>query len=157
MRYLDNIIPFNEVTTYREMLLTYPFKYGEVDSPGLPTTGMVHDFSPDDEIYQKVLSACQKAFPEIADKTPYRAYLNLFMPHEKPFFHTDGEGITILVYLNPPSSYDEGGETQFISQGNCIQGVLPAPGRAVIFNALLLHRATSFRTLTRLTMAIKYA
>jgi hypothetical protein len=156
MRYIDGVISSDETISYRETLLSYPFKYGEVDTPGLPATGMVHDFSSDDEIYRKVLSACQKAFPEIEGKTPYRAYLNLFMPNEKPFFHIDGTGLTILVYLNPMYSYDEGGETQFIDNDNCIYGVLPTPGRAVIFNGMILHRATSFRTATRLTMAIKY-
>lgn len=157
MRYIDGVISSDEVISYREALLSYPFRYGEVDMPGLPVTGMVHDFSQTDEIYQKILSSCQKAFPEIAGRAPYRAYLNLFMPNEKPFFHVDGEGLTLLIYLNPPCSYDEGGETQFIDNDNCIYGVLPAPGRAVIFNGMILHRATSCRTVTRLTMAIKYA
>jgi hypothetical protein len=50
---------------------------------------------------------------------------------------------------------NEGGETQFYIDEN-IYGITPVPNRMVIFDASILHRATSFRSSHRFTVAIKY-
>jgi hypothetical protein len=48
-----------------------------------------------------------------------------------------------------------GGETQFVIDDE-IKGVFPIPNRMVMFNANILHRATTFRSRHRFTLAIKY-
>ena len=86
----------------------------------------------------------------------YRAYVNKFYPNENPYYHTDGKnGYTVLYYVNPEWNLDQQGETQFYLKEQ-IKGVLPIPGRIVIFSSTLLHRATSFRSMERYTVALKF-
>ncbi len=48
-----------------------------------------------------------------------------------------------------------GGETQFLIDDE-IRGILPFPNRLVYFDANILHKATSYRTGHRFTLALKY-
>ena len=83
-------------------------------------------------------------------------YINCFAPREVPYFHTDGDkGVTFLYYPQFSWQPNDGGETQIYVQGN-IQGVVPLPNRLMMFDARLLHRATSFRDRHRFTIAVKY-
>ena len=83
-------------------------------------------------------------------------YINCFAPSERPYFHTDGsDGITMLYYPQEKWEPDDGGETQFYVDGE-IRGIVPQPNRLVYFDASILHRATSFRSVHRFTIAIKY-
>ena len=83
-------------------------------------------------------------------------YVNCFAPTETPYFHTDGVGYTFLYYPDPAiHELDEGGETQFVVDGN-IMGIMPISNRMSIFDGTIKHRATSFRTKHRFTVAIKY-
>lgn len=86
----------------------------------------------------------------------YRAYVNKFYPNENPYYHTDGKsGYTVLYYANPEWKLDQQGETQFYLKKQ-VKGVLPIPGRIVIFSSNLLHRATSYRSMERYTIALKF-
>jgi hypothetical protein len=144
------------------MLRNCPFHYGECDNPNTPPTGLVCDFGKIqlDERFQKLLNDfVNKIYEknEILKNTKlYRIYLNYFAPGENPYFHIDGRGtMTCLYYLNPEHDVNEGGETQFLIN-NEIKGVQSKPGRLVIFDGSLKHRATSFRSHPRLTLAIKF-
>lgn len=138
---------------YKKILYESKFCYGEVDDDDHPPTGMVCGLSND----------LTKFFCEIAlSKNDYvknlsvnRVYANLFLPKDEPYFHQDESVITSLFYVNPPTSKDEGGETQFIVDDN-IFGLLPKPSRLTIFDGRIPHRATSFRTIPRITVAIKF-
>jgi ectoine hydroxylase-related dioxygenase (phytanoyl-CoA dioxygenase family) len=50
---------------------------------------------------------------------------------------------------------DEGGETYFI-QTDFIKGVSFVPGRMVLFDSNIMHKATSFRNKDRYTIALKF-
>ena len=50
---------------------------------------------------------------------------------------------------------NELGETQFYMD-DMIYGIPPIPNRMIMFNAHIKHRATSYRTQHRFTVAIKY-
>jgi hypothetical protein len=163
----DDIFTVHENEEYRSFLLNRcTYRYGECDHPGTPPTGLVCDFTHNlkndtvldpiikflkhlnDKIYEKNSS--------LKEKTLYRVYLNLFLPNEKPYFHIDGhETVTCLYYLNPILDCNEGGETQFLINGE-IKGIISKPGRLVIFNGDILHRATSFKSHPRLTLAFKF-
>ena len=161
----DNLFSNEQVNKFRNLMLyTCPFKYGEVDNPYNKPTGVVCDFG---EIYDslnpEIGNVLNTLISQIYEKRKYlenfkinRIYLNLFLPQENPNFHTDGEHIvTCLYYLNPEYDLDEGGETQFILNDE-IKGIRSKPGRLVIFDGSLKHRATSFRSHPRLTLAIKF-
>jgi hypothetical protein len=60
-----------------------------------------------------------------------------------------------LFYITPKYDYDEGGETQLLIDGNII-GIRPIPSRLLIFDGNVMHKATSYRSKPRLTVAFKY-
>jgi Rps23 Pro-64 3,4-dihydroxylase Tpa1-like proline 4-hydroxylase len=130
------------------------YTYGEVDSYGLPPTGMVHQISEVEDIYKLFQSKTQKL---VSDIQLYRMYINCFAPSENPYFHTDGDpgDVTFLYYPMRQWELNDGGETQFL-MNNEIYGVTPVPNRMVYFDASILHRATAFRNKHRFTVAIKY-
>ena len=85
-----------------------------------------------------------------------RMYVNCFASSENPHFHIDGDyGITMLYYVNDEWDIEMGGETQFLIDDE-IRGVLPFPNRLVYFDANILHKATSYRSGHRFTLALKY-
>tara|TARA_B100000795_G_C22506823_1_gene326144 strand:- start:42 stop:560 length:519 start_codon:yes stop_codon:yes gene_type:complete len=164
----DNLITNEENEKYRSMLLhNCQFQYGETDDVHTEPSGVVCDFN-------KIVSSGQQLDPHVnnmlgnlLDKifennnflknmTLYRTYLNLFIPNEQPSFHIDGDNtVTCLYYLNPSLDPNEGGETQFFIDEE-IRGVISKPGRLTVFDGRLLHRATSFKSHPRLTLAFKF-
>lgn len=131
-----------------------PYQWGEVDYYNLPPTGMVHEISETESLYQLLSLMTQKYVPELK---LYRMYINCFAPSEQPYFHTDGDSgdMTFLYYPTESWSLNDGGETQFLVNSE-IYGVTPVPNRMIYFDASILHRATSFRDRHRFTIAIKY-
>jgi Rps23 Pro-64 3,4-dihydroxylase Tpa1-like proline 4-hydroxylase len=142
---------FDYVLNYCE---SASYTYGEVDSYGLPPTGMVHQISEIEDIYKLFKSKTEKLVSGIE---LYRMYINCFAPSENPYFHTDGDrgDITFLYYPTTRWELNDGGETQFVVN-NEIYGVTPVPNRMIYFDASVLHRATAFRNKHRFTIAIKY-
>ena len=164
----DNILTDEEIENYKVTLIrNCPFKYGEHDGPNTEPAGVVCDFtehmksgsilSPDlNYILNNLLIKIYENNKSLKNMNLFRIYLNLFLPNENPSFHTDGDNtITCLYYLNPLFNLNEGGETQFLIDEE-IKGVISKPGRLAIFDGGLKHRATSFKTKPRLTMAFKF-
>ena len=143
----------NEIWDY---CLNTSYKIGEKDNFDTPSTGIVHEIPLDSHICNILNSLLKKNFL-LESKSIYRCYINCFSPNEDPYWHIDGEGITCLYYPNLEySNLNEGGETQFLLKNNDIRGVLPRPNRMVLFDGMIQHRATSFRTQHRYTIALKY-
>lgn len=134
------------------------YYYGETDNENEIPTGLVHNFELDNEIVSY--------FPtKLRDLSLYKAYINLFYPGEKPNFHIDGvdgpidkDRLTALFYIND-KNYDlnEGGCTEILTHDNYFISVRPIQNTLATFDAQLLHRATSFKTLPRFTIALKYS
>ncbi len=153
----DNFLTSSQANDVYAEIKAYAYTYGETDTVGGPPTGMVHNFHPDSYLVKQLLDRAYIVFPKLVGHLPFRSYINYFTAGENPYFHTDGDrGITVLIYANPETSLDEGGETQFLENNHCIYSVLPRPGRAVMFDARVVHKATSFRTQPRFTIAIKF-
>ena len=139
-----------------EYCLGAPYYVGETDNPDTPPTGVVHNISLDSSIY-KILSSPLKENGLIDIKNIYRCYINCFASSENPYWHMDGEGITCLYYPNLEyGNLNEGGETQFLLPNNDIRGILPRPNRMVLFDGMIKHRATCFRSSFRYTLAMKF-
>lgn len=127
------------------------YKMGETDRPELPPTGLVSQ-----------LESTEMILPEIIEKklnrpisSLIRLYVNYYAPGENPYFHDDGECITYLYYPNDVDNIDEGGETQFLLDGN-ITGIIYKPDRLIEFDGRIPHKATTFRSNYRFTVAAKY-
>jgi hypothetical protein len=153
----DNCFTEEESFQLYKMLINRKYRYGETDNEDTPPTGVVFDIDESDPLRQLFVSKikeCGSIFNIKLDSC-IRCYVNLFLPNERPYFHTDGDVITCLFYFNPKYDIDEGGETQFIIDGD-VRGILPEPGRLVVFDGRILHRATSFRSKPRITVAVKF-
>ena len=159
----DDLFTKNEIEQIRDRVLcNCPFFYGESDDGYTPPVGFVCDFGKlqfNREFQQLLDDFADKIYEKdekIKNMKLRRIYLNYFSPNDNPYFHTDGSDITTcMYYLNPELSLDEGGETQFLINDE-IKGVRSKPGRLVIFDGKLLHRATSFLTQARLTLVFKF-
>jgi|SRR5210317_39072 Rps23 Pro-64 3,4-dihydroxylase Tpa1-like proline 4-hydroxylase len=158
----DDVITNEEVEKYGSMMLyNCPFFYGERDNPSTQPSGMVCDFTEINipelhEILENLLNKIKEKCKDLKDCKLYRTYLNLFLPGETPSFHIDGENtVTCLYYINPNVNPNEGGETQFLID-NQIKGVMSKPGRLVVFDGNIEHRATSFTHFPRMTLAFKF-
>ena len=157
---LDNFLNQESQQSIIDYCKDCNYHWGETDNgDDQPVTGMVSEIEEGSEVFEFFKKAIEQAIPDIKMMELYRMYVNCFAPGENPYFHTDGDdGITFLYY---PADTDwewdpnEGGETQFYIDGS-IQGVPPEPNRLVMFDASVLHRATSFRSEHRFTIAIKY-
>lgn len=155
INFVDNFLVPTEHQLVHEYCLKASYTYGEQDNPDTPVTGMIHNIPGHEFVHKLLHRRSLNTFDHLKSLQMYRMYVNCFAPHENPYFHVDGQGYTLLYYPHINWSIQEGGETQFYVDEN-IQGVLPVPNRMVIFDASILHRATTFRNSHRFTIAIKY-
>lgn len=156
INFVDNFLNTAEHKMAYEYCVSATYRVGERDNQDTPPTGMVHELKSHEFLYKLLVRKSEMAFPKLKEQMLYRMYVNCFAPGENPYFHIDGdEGTTLLYYPNLEWSIHEGGETQFYLEDN-IQAIIPRQNRMVIFDASILHRATSFRTKHRYTIAIKY-
>ncbi len=137
-----------EIFTFVENL---SYTVGEQDREDTPPTGAVSELCSDDYDLPKLIQ--QKTGRK--SNQVLRYYVNSYKQQEFPYWHDDGECITILYYPNNVDSLDEGGETQFYIE-NKIIGIPYKPDRLITFDGRIPHKATAFRTQTRYTIAVKY-
>lgn len=150
---IDNFLSTKECHDVINYCHSASYNYGEFDAPGDIPTGMVHEIDETSWIYNKFFL---KTKDLVKDLYLDRMYVNCFASGENPNFHIDGDhGITMLYYVNDEWDIEMGGETQFLIDDE-IRGILPFPNRLVYFDANILHKATSYRTGHRFTLAIKY-
>ena len=132
------------------------YRIGEKDNLDTPPTGATFEIKKNNTLLNYLDQSLKKKFNELKGLECFRCYINCFSPNENPYFHYDNDkGYTCLFYPNLEFEIEEGGETQFLID-NKIEGVLPIPNRMVLFDAYLHHKATSFRSQHRFTIAIKY-
>jgi hypothetical protein len=156
INYEDNFFNEREHSKIFDYCLNAAYKYGETDEVDTPQTGLVHNIPEDEFIYKLFKKKISDFDSSLSQMKLYRMYINCFAPTENPYFHIDGEqGVTLLYYPHMEWNLNEGGETQFYIDEN-IYGIAPIPNRMVIFNASIMHRATTFRSSHRFTVAIKY-
>jgi len=147
--------------TERQVIYKYcvnaDYHYGESDNLDYNITGMIHDIPETEFVYKMISKTLYDRVEFIRDMYLYRMYVNCFAPSENANFHQDGNGYTFLYYPSPEEmDLDEGGETQFLVEDN-IYGIRPIPNRMVVFDGMIKHRATPFRSKHRFTVAIKYS
>lgn len=155
INYDDNFLSPNDFKNVVNYCHDASYIYGESDDYGLPPTGMISMIESDEWIFNLFKTKLENKCSFLREMDLYRMYINCFAPNELPYFHIDGKGYTFLYYANENWNMQEGGETQFFLDGN-VHGVSPIPNRLVMFNGMLQHRATSFRSQHRFTIAIKY-
>ena len=147
-----------DVDWYYDYVKDLNYTYGEQDNKDTPPTGMVAELSTEKDVIYHKLSELYHDLCPVSDQYNQidRAYVNAFAPRELPYYHTDGDCITLLYYANPMWFPDWGGETKIIKYDREVFAIAPVPGRIVIFNGSLRHTATSFRNTHRFTVALKF-
>ena len=183
IRVYDDFFTNDENDFVFQYCLDASYYYGETDNDDTPVVGLVHDIFTfkDDErnipeiirffgsmqmremepkkFFDLFVDKIQEQYPECTRDKLVRFYINMFSPHENPYYHTDAEAsakaITFLYYPQPDWTVQMNGETQFVVDGD-LYGVAPVPNRLVSFAAEIPHRATAMRDNYRWTVAIKY-
>jgi hypothetical protein len=153
IKIFDNKISKEDQNTIYTFCKNKEYFRGENDRPNLPPTGLVSALD-DESVINTLLAVTGNK-----NKKLFRSYINFFAPYENPFYHKDNEKVgyeTLLYYVNTENiNVDEGGETFFIEKENRI-GIPYVAGRIIIFDANILHKASSFRNLDRFTIALKW-
>jgi Rps23 Pro-64 3,4-dihydroxylase Tpa1-like proline 4-hydroxylase len=156
INYIDNFLTKQEHKAVYNYCLSAPYYYGEIDYLGHEPTGMASNINGNEYIYKLLKRKTLETFEFLKPLNLYRMYVNCFAPGEQPNYHIDGDqGYTLLYYPNLEWSLNDGGSTEF-NLDDQLQGIHPVPNRIAIFDANILHRATSFRNRHRFTVAIKY-
>lgn len=156
INYQDKFFNEREHSLIYDYCLNANYKFGETDDVNTPQTGVVHNIPEDEFVFRLFKKKISEFDQSLKSYKLYRMYINCFSPAENPYFHIDGEnGVTLLYYPHMQWDINDGGETQFYVDGN-IYGITPVPNRMVIFDASILHKATTFRNNHRFTVAIKY-
>tara|TARA_R110000803_G_scaffold59658_1_gene118492 strand:- start:620 stop:1096 length:477 start_codon:yes stop_codon:yes gene_type:complete len=149
---------FDEVTHIKiwDYCNKVSYKIGEKDHKKSLPTGGIFSISNKSKLFSLLDKNLVDKFEQLKNLKCYRAYINFFSFNENPYFHQDNNiGYTCLFYPNIDFELNEGGETQFLIN-NEIRGILPIPNRMILFDAKIDHKATSFRSRHRFTLAIKY-
>lgn len=156
LNYSDDFFTETEQRRIAEYCLSAKYSYGEKDNSNTPVTGMTHNIPESELVYKLIAKTLYDRVEFIRDLKLYRMYVNCFAPSEEPYFHTDGQGFTFLYYpIQRIHNLDDGGETFFVVDGD-LMGIMPISNRMVIFDAGIMHKATSYRNDHRFTIAIKY-
>tara|TARA_E500000178_G_C17038341_1_gene764840 strand:+ start:12536 stop:13003 length:468 start_codon:yes stop_codon:yes gene_type:complete len=147
----DNFLGhFNRLSLLKN-LTHLAYKMGEKDREDTLPVGMV---SVIDNGFTQLPALIEEKL-NLPQKNIVRCYVNCFSPKENPYFHSDGDCITILYYPNDSVDIDQGGETQFLIE-DYIKAIPYVPDRLIKFDGKIPHKATSFRDYYRFTIAIKY-
>ena len=159
IKVFDNFLSEKDFNYVSDYCSTANYTYGERDNFDTPPVGMVSEITLDSEFASLFQNVINQKISQVSPYNLYRSYINCFAPSENPYFHTDGDsGLTLLYYPNKEWNLSDQGETQIVlnNQVDRIVGILPIPNRMLIFDANLVHRATSFRNKHRFTIAFKY-
>jgi len=154
LQVFDNVFDDDKWKLIYEYCIGASYSIGEADFKGAPLVGMIHELTPESEIYAIMLDKMVSSLTTVG--TLQRMYINCFAPNENPFFHIDGEtGYTVLYYPQPNWNENDGGTTDFLYKDH-IHGSFPIGNRMVVFPQSIPHRATTFRDRHRFTVAVKY-
>lgn len=123
---------------------------GEKDRDDTPPCGYVAEFT-----LKSLQNKIQSKF-FMLEKNIERSYVNMFEPSDQPYYHRDGNVWTFLYYPCEIDHIDEGGETIFLHDDSTMVGVPYAKDRLIKFDGNVMHKATSFRTKNRYTVALKF-
>lgn len=162
----DMLLP-SEVDEFYNYIVKLPFLKQERDNDQDDHPSFSLDLKPKEfelkmpmgNIARKLIS---KFYPE-KDYILFRVAVNLMTKGDMEVPHYDclpqRDDVTLLYYINKEWEHTWGGETLFYNQGDTELGILPKPGRFVIFPGIVEHKAGIPSRLAkdvRYTLALKY-
>ena len=105
----DNKLHPNNEKRIDELIQKKKYTSGEKDHPALPPTGQTCELSlevdedgrPKEEILQLILQDLKgEQFEKLKALKLRRAYINKFVPEDKPYFHQDSDAIYTVLYYS---------------------------------------------------------
>jgi hypothetical protein len=156
MQVYDNVLKPEEHALILNMCKKSNYKHGVYDIKEKGPSGLDCQLDPHSYPTDILLDKVYELKPELQGKL-IRVNINYFVPREVPYFHIDdSEGTTVIYYPSDSYDEDEGGETQLLAPDDIIYGIRPRPNRFLFFKSDIRHRATSYRSSVRFTIAIKF-
>lgn len=155
---IDDILPVHQIREIYQTITGFNYRRERDDSlSNIQPAGLTCDLPHDHFIVNNISRAVKKYTSGLC---LYRAYVNIFLENEKPFFHVDNYcelAKTVLFYPNiVPDDLQNNGETTFVID-NVLYSIPHRVGRIVIFPGHYYHKANSFRTGDRYSIALKYS
>ena len=105
----DNKLHPNNEKRIDELIQKKKYSSGEKDHPALPPTGQTCELSlevdedgiPKEEILQLILQDLKgEQFEKLKSLKLRRAYINKFVPEDKPYFHQDSDAMYTVLYYS---------------------------------------------------------
>jgi SM-20-related protein len=163
---VDDLFSAEQIASLHRLLTRMPYHLNDYDTED--TRYALHwkaelliPFALSTPVLQECAALKALLFPDDAS-TLARAHVNLMLYGDAQYPHTDTQtaGITVLYYANPEWREKWFGETVFYDAGReSVAAVSPRPGRVVMFDARIIHRAgvpSRECFLPRMTVAFKY-
>ena len=144
---LDGLFPVTDIGSLHGFLEQLPYRLNDVDS--LETAYARHwkaelplNMGPLAPMFRTCVDLTHELVPDQTLRLR-RVHSNLRLYGDVQFPHTDlAGGVTTLYYANPEWDENWMGETVFYDQNRePIYAVAPKPGRVVVFDADIVHRA----------------
>jgi len=165
----DNVVDYDTNLMFRDIILEDSRENGRSgwDGPDDPTDSITCEFDnplpPEFNLFNNILFERE---PQLAKMKNYCNHAHIYPPLNAiaPNWHTDtptdqkageNKSYTCLFYFNPTTEYNDLGSTDFLVNEE-IRGIFPKPGRLIIFDGTILHRANSLRNIDRVVLAIKF-
>lgn len=165
---VDDVLEDSAIRGFYEYSLNIPYKRHQKDFIGDPFLYFSAHFEP--EKFKESNSIGKVSWNLLSNYVDNsnnyfidEVYINLLKYGDMQFLHRDCEldekHITVLYYVNEYWDYKWGGETIFYNKGESVMGVLPKPGRFVIFPGNIEHMAgvpNVYSKQIRLSLALKF-
>ena len=93
----DNLFDKEEIKNIYNFCRELSYKRNETDDVKLPYTGLVHNFNLENPVVKTIIKKTK-----LSHKNLTRAYVNLFLQKEEPFFNQDSvdkNSKTLLYYV----------------------------------------------------------
>ena len=145
---IDNMLPQEEVLDFYNITCDLPFSRKEKDSHADEYPIFSIDFNIEkfetELLIGKTARDLLNQFIAIEEMSLYRAYINMCHYGDMAYPHRDcsvnKNDITVLYYVNKEWDYSWGGETLFYENKETKLGILPRPGRVLIFRGGQEHK-----------------
>ena len=144
----DGVIEDVYVQAVYQLLRGLPYRWENFDRPDVThSRKWKYDFQREEysnPFFQRIIQMIY-GLPLPMPMAIARIYVNFGLPGECHYTHTDGlDGLTVLYFANLEWNIDWHGELFFCdSKNEPLHVVLPKPGRIVVFDPAIIHRASN--------------
>lgn len=143
---LDDMMEADAITELFQRARRLPYTLSDIDSDATSyARHWKHELvgaEMEARLYRGLLDIAEATLPTY-EPTLKRVHYNLHLYGDVQFAHTDtnGPGLTVLLYVNDQWPLSWMGETLFYENDEPVVAVVPKPGRVVIFDGRIVHRA----------------